>query len=407
MARAVVLPRDQVELATKLAGGHDDGEIVGVVVRCRDHPGHVRRLDTRLAQGHSLGALAGDNRGLLHHGGGHGIRRHQHQVHAVLAQAPVEGAAQGGVAADDPAPGGRQPLLVGGIRVDAHPAVEAVRLRCLHGHDEAAGEGEVRIDDVIGAERGHVGTGLVVLGTRDHRQPGVEQLGGDGDVQVGVIVVGHRQHRPAARITEPRGQQVVREVGIAAEMRHERAQALHADPVELALVPVDHHRAPAPAGDFTHELRARVAVAADQCERLHQPGDAAAEAVPGDHALEHRIADDAHNGANRVEPADHQQVQTDHHPKALGLIEAGGQLAEPDGRGGVAHEVEGMEEVHAIGLAGGRGALDEHQPEHGDGVGDDQREQRRAHAPQYQRDDAVTRDIDQLRHGRRRVNAAC
>src|SRR5665647_3030421 len=50
-------------------------------------------------------------------------------------------------------------------------------------------------------------------------------------------------------------------------------------------------------------------------------------------------------------PADDLAVDRGRHPHALGDSERGRQLAEPDGGGGVAHEVEGVEDAHVGGIA--------------------------------------------------------
>ena len=88
-------------------------------------------------------------------------------------------------------------------------------------------------------------------------------------------------------------------------------------------------------------------VADEQQERLAHPGHLVRELLQGPGLAERPALEQRQQRADGVRPADHRQVDRDGHPQPLLLGERVGQLAEADGGGGVAHEVERVEQRSA------------------------------------------------------------
>ena len=56
-------------------------------------------------------------------------------------------------------------------------------------HGEVLAEQFIRVDDVVGAEGGHVGGSFLVFGTAQHLEVGFQQLDRDGDGEIGMVVI--------------------------------------------------------------------------------------------------------------------------------------------------------------------------------------------------------------------------
>ena len=91
------------------------------------------------------------------------------------------------------------------------PLVQQIQSRCLQRHRQVLGEGVVGVDDVVGAEGVHVGLDIVRIGAADHLDARAQQLAGNGDLQVDLVEIGQRHHGLAARMLQPRLDQVHRQ----------------------------------------------------------------------------------------------------------------------------------------------------------------------------------------------------
>ena len=94
-------------------------------------------------------------------------------------------------------------------------------------------------------------------------------------------------------------------------------------------------------------------------------------------------------GTDGIDPHDDGKEDGEGHPETLGIGERVGDLAEADGAGHEADEIEGVKEIHTPDIAGIVLSWDQHQPQDRNRVGDDQRQQRGAHAPDDQEDDVI------------------
>jgi hypothetical protein len=158
---------------------------------------------------------------------------------------------------------------------------------------------------------------------------------------------------------------------------------------DLVFIQFDHHRARAHAVERVADQAAGFAIAAHQVERLTQSPHRTQEGVHRDRLAQAAVGEQVEHRAERVSPADHRQVDAHHHPQPLLVGEGVGDLAEADRGGGVADEVEGVEEAEVAGLAVDHGAWHQSEPEHRNREQHDQQDQRRAQAAQDQQEDAV------------------
>ena len=380
----LVLAGDDEQFGIEFVGGHRDGQVVDVVVAAGDDaPGLA---DAGLAQRTCLGAVADD---VVVGIAGGGVD--DGQPDAGVAQALGNGVAEAAVAAQDPVAVrrlvgfGERRLGQAGEQFD-----QAETLGRGDGQRQAVGEAFVGIDDVVGAEGGHVGGDRLLLGAGDDRNARIEQADGDGDGQVGLVVVGHRQHAPAFGVAQAGQAQVVRQARIGGEGRGVGLEVEEVEFLDAQLVLLQHHEGLADVVEAARDQAARFAAAADQVEILAGMAHAAGEAVGGQRVLEALVLEQGDQRDHRIRPADDGQVDADGDPQALPVGEGDGNFAEADGRRRVADEIEGVEEgERGAGLALGVDARHQRQAENGDRVDDDQHDDRRPHAAEHQEEGAV------------------
>ena len=149
---------------------------------------------------------------------------------------------------------------------------------------------------------------------------------------------------------------------------------------------VDHHELLSERVEGLGEQLARAAVAGHQQERLTQPRHLAGEPPQRQRLPERPVLEQRQQGADRVRPADHREVDREGDPEPLRGGERPRQLAEADRGRRVAHEVERLEETDARRLAVRIDTGDQRQADHADGEDDDEGDQRRPHPPHDQED---------------------
>ena len=191
------------------------------------------------------------------------------------------------VAAENPV-SARRPVGFGqrGFRQRGQQFDEAEAFRRGDGERQVFGKARERVDDVIGAERGHVRRHRRRAAAGNHRQRRVEQADGDGDGEVGLLVIGHRQHGAALRMLESGQQQVVRIAGVGRQRRGIGLEILQVEFLHAQFVLLDNDEGVAGAVQGLADQVAGFATAADQVERFLELANAAAEAVDRERVLE-------------------------------------------------------------------------------------------------------------------------
>ena len=119
-------------------------------------------------------------------------------------------------------------------------------------------------------------------------------------------------------------------------------------------------------GQGLHQGPAGFAVAANQMEGRGDPADPPGETPLHDGAMEGAVLEQGDEGADGVDPGHHGGVDGQTDPEPLGIGKGVWDLAETDGRGRVAHQVEGVEDAHGRGGVA-RGVLAWNQRQPGDG----------------------------------------
>jgi hypothetical protein len=127
-------------------------------------------------------------------------------------------------------------------------------------------------------------------------------------------------------------------------------------------------------------------VAGQQQERLAEPLHLAGEVLQRQGVPEGPVLQQGQQGADRVRPGHDRGVDADDDPQPLGGAEGVRQLAEADRRGGVAHEVERVEEAQPVRPALGVLAGHQGQPQDAHGEDQDEHHERQPHPPQHQED---------------------
>lgn len=165
------------------------------------------------------------------------------------------------------------------------------------------------------------------------------------------------------------------------------AEFQFADPLRID---IEHHRLLVMAVQGMQEQGTGLAAPGEQIERLAQTFHPGRETVAPYRPLQRRVLQKPEDGANAVEPDDDGEVDGDDAPRPLGVAERRGDFAEAYGGGGVADEIEGMEKIHGRRRPPfGIHAWDQRHAQNGNGITDDQKDQRRTHAPQDQKQGAV------------------
>ena len=108
------------------------------------------------------------------------------------------------------------------------------------------------------------------------------------------------------------------------------------------------------------------------------------EALHAHGVLKILILQQRQQGADRIRPANHRQVDAENDPQPLRFRKGVGNFSKADGGRGITDEVEGVKETHPGRLAFGVDAGDQRQAQHRDRVDQDERDQRRPHPPQRQ-----------------------
>ena len=170
----------------------------------------------------------------------------------------------------------------------------------------------------------------------------------------------------------------------AVSVERRRRVVLDGDPGDALRLRLDDDQAVAQPVERARQPGAALSVAAQHVERLGDAAHAPDEHAPREQRAKRRIVDERDHRAQRVGPADHRQVDREGHPQPLRVVERMRNLAEADGRRGVAHHVERVEDAHPARIAVGVDAGNQRQPADRDRVDGDQRDQRRAQAPQDQ-----------------------
>ena len=381
----VVLAQDHEELLVELARRDRDRQVVHVRAGAAHDPGRLEHAG--LVQGVGAGAVAlhpaVDTVGL-------GVDvddgdRHRLGVHGIHQQA-----AEAAVAADDPVAARRVAALLDvAAGQTREPAEELRGLGRVQRERERLAEALEGVEDVAGAEGGHVGRSRAALGAAQRRQARGEQAGGNRDREVGGVVVGERDHADAAGVGEAGELECLGVGGVCAQRRHVGRVVVQIELAELVLVHLDHDHTQPHAVERVADQAASFAVAAHQVEGLAQSPHRSHEALHRDRLAQAAVGEQVEHRAERVGPADHGQVDADDHPQPLLVGEGVGDLAETDRGRGVADEVEGVEEAEVAGLPIDDRAGHQGEPEHRDREQYDQQNQRRTHAPQDQQEDAV------------------
>ena len=198
-----------------------------------------------------------------------------------------DGTAEAAEAAHDPLPA-RRPVRFGDrrFRQAGEQFDQPEALRGGDGQREVFGEALERVDDMIGAERGHVGGHRIAARTGDHRHLRVEQADGDGDGEVDLLVVGHRQNTTAFRVGQTGPQEVVRQPGIGSQCRGIGLEIVQIEFLDAQFVLFENDESAAGAVEGAADQVAGFACAADDVERFLEAQDAAGEAVGGQGVLE-------------------------------------------------------------------------------------------------------------------------
>jgi hypothetical protein len=220
----------------------------------------------------------------------------------------------------------------------------------------------------------------------EHREVRAQQGGGHGDGEVGLVVVGEREHPLAPRMGQAGDLQVVRVAGVTDQAGHVGTQVVQLQRVDPALLRVDDGEAAAELVERAAEQLTGLPVPGDQQERLAQPFHLAAEVLQRQRRAERPVLQQREQRTDGVGPADHGQVDGAHDPQPLRVGEGERELAEADRRGGVAHEVERVEDAHPPRLARVVLPGDERQPQDADREDQDQRDERDPHPAQDQED---------------------
>ncbi len=305
-----------------------------------------------------------------------------HRAHHLLPEAAVP--------AQDPGPPWWVAVaLDGGAGQAGEPVGKLPCGRRVQRQREHLGELLERVDDVARTERGHRRRRLDALRAAQHRDLRRQQARGDRHRQVAGVVVGERDHAHAVRMRQPGKLEDLRVARVGVDRRHVGRIALQLDLAHLRFVQLDHHRAVAQAVQRVAHQASGLTVAADEVEGLAQPPHRAREALDGEGLLQVAVGQQREHAAQRVSPADHRQVDADRHPQPLLVGEGVGNLAETDRGGGVADEVEGMEEAQVLNLAFRIDAWRQSEAQHRHCHDHDEQDQRRAHAPQDQEEDAL------------------
>ena len=174
--------------------------------------------------------------------------------------------------------------------------------------------------------------------------------------------------------------------GVTHQARHIRAETAELEVVDAHVGDVQHDESPIQRVERPPEQLARTAVPSDQQERLTQARHLPPEVLQRQRLPERAVLYQCEQRPDRVRPADDREVDGDRHPEPLPVGECVRDLAETDRRRGEAHEVERVEEPHAVRLPFPIHARDHREPDNADREDDDEDDQRCPHAPHHQED---------------------
>ena len=384
----VILTGHDEQGRIQLQGGHDDREVVRVVVGAGhqadglDDPGLLQR--DRLGTTPVHDAFLGDA-GLVRNRLDHG------ELQALIAQMAIHGLAETPETADHPTPFGRRKdrCIERLVLVAGQPLAQQGQTGRLNGDRHIQGEGIERVVDVIGSERGHVGLDLMRIGPTDDRDLGMQELRSDGDLEIGLVDVGECDHAFAERMFQACGLETGRLAGIGAQGGDIFAQVIELEQIDTLRIDVDRHHTLMSIGQAAHQGGTGLAVAADEIEGFAQSPDPAAKTRLRDGTLKGGVLQQRDQGTDRVEPDRDRREHAEGDPDSLCIRKGVRQFAETDGGRHVADEIEGMEEARRNRVAGRVLRGNQHHTRHRHRVGPDQDQERRAHPPHDEVDDVV------------------
>ncbi len=165
------------------------------------------------------------------------------------------------------------------------PRDEPVRLGPLQREHEVGAVAVARVDDGVRGEVAHAFLDARVGAARDDAHAGAQHRGVHDDGEVVGVVIGEGEHAVAVLVGEARHAEHRGQARVRLERGHLALQLVGHDAVEAPFVPVDDDE-PAPLEvEFATDLTPRLAVPADDEERLTDALDLRAEALHRERVL--------------------------------------------------------------------------------------------------------------------------